>query len=439
MEQKIPRKLYFISNIFFPENTRANIRSGVFFIAFAVVGFLFPSSIARAQSRSVVLTFTTAPTFSDEQCARALTQWAAHIPCSDVASWCATLENEGIDAKAMLQTLQWQKLTIREIQTRCYFFKDHDVKTLRKFTDFVAKHRAHWASEQRAKEQGGVACIVYHLPEPEMYSIRLFRDSGLRAIKTHGLKLRTGNIFKPNGKYNKKSKENVREHSLKVNANEAVLSLEYTDGSTVNFTWPRPLHPAPVFIYCEAAEKLIVEGNRTYLTWVVLGTDSIEVNEGIGVKPAKWQLFIAPEQTTDYVFRARNAHGACEATVAVEVERVTLGGVQLMLDVADFPAKTDSLEIRVELFDRNKNEAASWKGWLRPLRSSQGVFLMSVIPGVLRKSFQSGSIVVSLIDQEAQLKIRPQLTLNYSNLSEEYLQGFEWRSVSADIPVVFDF
>lgn len=437
MVLKKRRKLYYRNNNHSSKNTRAIFCSGVFFVLHFFIGTSCLRALNQSPGDSVWYSFSVDESLTDEQCGVALAQYAAALPVEDRATWGSELLKNGVDGHALLKALQWSNLSAHDLRARLYYFKDMDARSLSLLSSFVSKHRFAWQQIQKVqRETNTILCLA--LPTPNHFDIQVSGATDLRKVEAHQIKFLGGDMVNAKGKLIRKGSE-ARRQTVIVEGDQATLTIFWKSKSAMLLQWPDRLKIAPMVLLFDIAEKNIVEGNRTFLTWVVIGADQVLLNEGIGQKQSKGQVFIAPETSRTYSIKAKNIFGECSASTDVHVERVYLGGAELLLSFKG-AIGNKSGEWQVRLLDSEGNSVAMKSGVYSSSETvTQLIFPMEVERGVLQKSLRSGKLEITVNFTSGNVEVLPSLKLSYSNLAEEHINGFTWQSCPANNPITFDF
>lgn len=75
----------------------------------------------------------------------------------------------------------------------------------------------------------------------------------------------------------------------------------------------------PLIARFTASPAHIAPGAASTLSWVVVGADSVTIDNGIGIVPPNSSTSVAPDATTSYTLTASNANGSSQASVTVQV------------------------------------------------------------------------------------------------------------------------
>lgn len=148
-----------------------------------------------------------------------------------------------------------------------------------------------------------------------------------------------------------------------VSTNYLQIALSATDQSWRGFATMvsnRQFKAKPYIDQFYINEENPIEGTRLSLTWEILGAKEVFLGGGIGVKPPKGQIMIAPMESTDYTLRATNEEGEVRDSIHLNVERVYLSKAVLTLFTpTEGDPKLPSSTVDVKLFNLRDEVAAS--------------------------------------------------------------------------------
>ncbi len=165
-----------------------------------------------------------------------------------------------------------------------------------------------------------------------VYRIFFFNHSieklkATRIISSQKLTPRTSfKWIKKNGKFKKpsiRSGEKV-EQVFSCSLDNALSLSWVVNERSFSHSIPAVEKNPPYIVDFFASENAPMETQRVFLTWNVLGTKEILMDNGVGAHPSKWQVSIAPEDTIVYTLVAANTFGSVSKQVKLDVEQVLL-------------------------------------------------------------------------------------------------------------------
>lgn len=167
---------------------------------------------------------------------------------------------------------------------------------------------------------------------PGIYTIRFFnyslgKQKAPKVIASQKVSPRGTSVWmRSNGKFKKpsvRSGEKIEQVFSSPLDNALSISWYFNEKNTTHTIPPAEKNP-PYIVDFFASENAPMETQRVFLTWNVLGTKEILMDNGVGAHPSKWQVSIAPEDTIVYTLVASNAFGSVSKQVKLDVEQVVL-------------------------------------------------------------------------------------------------------------------
>ena len=179
-----------------------------------------------------------------------------------------------------------------------------------------------------------------------------------------------------------------------------------------------------------ASEYDIRESERIALTWEVLGAQSVELDNGIGNKPPKWQINVSPLDTTAYVLTAVNAYGSVSDTLHIDVVQTEMTATKLTFFCPEAgDPKLAVSGIRAKILDMDNREVALFEGGMglemNGKTSYYGPFSFNWDEAVYKRQLRRGKLIFELFGPEQDIwTFSPILLLNYSDGTKKELYGF---------------
>lgn len=288
-----------------------------------------------------------------------------------------------------------------------------------------------------------------------LYTIRFFNYS---LKKQRAPKLNTSQKASPrgtsvwmrgNGKFKKpnvRSGEKIEQFFSCSIDNAFSLSWAFDD-KNVTHTIPAVEKNPPYIVDFFASENAPMETQRVFLTWNVLGTKEILMDNGVGVHPSKWQVSIAPEDTIVYTLVASNAFGSVSKQVKLDVEQVVLTNAIITVFT---PEKGDPKALGTKIVATLDGYAKGVLGRFEGAAELEcegiktpyvGPFKFSYNTPVYKRDFIRGQFTVKIEGENPdEWLFSPIVILQFSDGSKRELVGFGNRLLrTGGAPEIFKF
>lgn len=423
----------------------------------------FAALNVTAQEFPIHVTFNYSDSLTVEQRASAFAQWWNHIPTSTQEEARETLMKWNIQPALMLSVLGFENNADgwELMRKNIYYFEEQGVKFKEAFYRLVNDASQKVAARKLELEKGSTGhgdfdaqCFIFYQPKENQFVVtyRNYSDSKGKIVSEDArgfLRSQEEVLWRKNGKKKKciMGPGQTVVQQFEVSADEAVkLVLKRGKKRYIAHLFNKRKETPLIRDFFVSDEK-VIENQRIYLTWEVLGAKGVSVSNGIGMHQPKWQVATALEESTGYTLSATNDHGTVSDSLFVQVERVALKEAKLTFFT---PEKGDQKElnskVKVVLKSYEDGNLAFFEG-LEHLTIDGiklpyvGPFLMDFQAPVFRRSFIRGEFTVELEGPTPDTwTFSPILILTYSDGSKKELYGYGNQQVSVgEAPLVFKF
>lgn len=358
----------------------------------------------------VVSFFFYDPQASVEVNVRAFSRWMASLPEDELDAATARF---GLEFSSMKTALQWEAFSNEDCVKQWWFFDDQDARTKDALRKYFVQNIGKW--QERSEEQKHIVLMMF-THDAAVVKCRL--DHGCTGFEAEGLtpadasfKVKKGKVkFPAPAVLNFKIPNAEGEHRVRC-VNGEWFEINITQGF------------APIIKSFYSAELEIVEGNRTAITWVVLGVDSVMLDNGMGLKPGRWQVFVSPESSTQYTLSAANAYGGASQSLQVNVTPVVFAGMSVrFMGNGKIPSKQKQAIVQVKLFDQSGKERMVWEGGEGQAFGTDctncGPFIAKPASMIRFRELNAGRVELRLLNATETYAFLPEVILHFSNFGE---------------------
>ena len=424
---------------------------------------VFASLNVTAQEVPIHITFNYSDSLTVEQRASAFAQWFNHIPTSSQEETREILMKWNIQPAVMLSVLGYENNAEgwELMRKNVYYFEEQGVKFKEAFYRLVNDASQKVAARKLELEKGtnspgdfDAHCFLFYQPKENQFVVtyRNYSDSKGKIVSEDArgiLRTQEEVLWRQNGRKKKcimRPGETVVQQ-FEISANEAVKLVLKRGKKRYIAQLNNKRKETPLIRDFFVSDETVVENQRIYLTWDVLGANKVSVSNGIGQHQPKWQVATALEESTGYILSATNENGTVSDSLFVEVERITLKEAKLTFFT---PEKGDpkelSSKVKVVLKSYEDGNLAFYEG-LENLSIDGmklpyvGPFLMEFQAPVYKRSFIRGEFSIALEGSAPDTwTFSPILILTYSDGSKKELYGYGNQQVNVgDTPLVFKF
>lgn len=415
---------------------------------------VFFSSLLFAQNIHPV--FNTDKNTSIEMRSAAFANWWYQNVPTDLEEATEYLKSLGVNLNTWMKSanMEYSQDELDVLFVDLYFFQEQPGrfkdKIYRWVEDASAKFPAAW---DKMTSTRNAACILMYTEKADSLVLRILNTSTdvlkLRSV-LHGEALSPTSPFvvlKKNGKPKKAKVETSLQQSFKWNGGETTLQVMFKDLQTAFIAINKRDEKAPFIKEYYVNDDEIFEGQKVTLTWYVLGCEKVNLDQGIGEHKSKWQVMIAPEDTTTYTLVATNAFGTSTKDLTVYVERTV---VESMVLTFFTPEKGDpknlGTPILLEVIDKH-NEVVAHYGGLEQMEISGvtpyvGPFTLEQNEIILKKDFTKAFLKFSIPEggEYDKYTFSPIVIIKFSNGSKHELYGFGNKEIeTGGEPVMIQF
>lgn len=220
------------------------------------------------------------------------------------------------------------------------------------------------------------------------------------------------------------------------------MFVRFSDNEEWQYTLPDQLRLTPYIKEFFVNDDEIYEGQDITFTWDVLGVKEVELDHGIGKQRAKWQLSVAPEDTSTYHLTAKNEYGQREESITIKVDRTKVVKAELTFFTPEGKeTKKVGTPIELKIFNKREEEVGRFKGGealeFGGKVTYAGPFLVDLNPTVLKKDLTKAHFDVSIPAEFDDTYIfSPILILHFSDGSKRELYGFGNKTIDNQSKVV---
>jgi hypothetical protein len=194
-------------------------------------------------------------------------------------------------------------------------------------------------------------------------------------------------------------------------------------------------------------QKQAVEKQKLTLSWSVLGTKEVELNQTIGTKNAKGQIMVSPTESCTYILEAKNSIGTVSDSVHVDVTRTVLSYVTAnFMELANSEDKLASTEILIAIKNADGKILAQEKigrgvSFDTKVDGQYGPFAIALSGTTYLRDAMSGTIEISINgDQPDTWQTIPVISLYFSDGNEMRLENLpQIKTSTTDSAVVLSY